>query len=305
MSGKSGTLSFCRRAWHPHGMAANPVALTGVRPLAESFDGFIVDVWGVLHDGLRLYPGVTDALDRLAERGKEVVFLTNAPRRSRDVARMLARLGLPERHRRNIVASGESVHAALADRTDPFHAALGRRCIVLGETMQNDILTGLDLDRVDAFEDAEFIVNIGPWRKDAALADYEDDLARAAGLDLPMICANPDLSVMQGGSEMLCAGALAVRYEALGRQRCLARQAAPGDLRSVPCPTRRTAAGSRGGDRRLHGNRHRGRGGGGLRFRAGPRRAACGRDRPRRVALGASGRASGRADLSSLPGFAW
>ena len=216
MSGKSGTLSFCRRAWHPHGMAANPVALTGVRPLAESFDGFIVDVWGVLHDGLRLYPGVTDALDRLAERGKDVVFLTNAPRRSRDVARMLARLGLPERHRRNIVASGESVHTALADRTDRFHAALGRRCIVLGETMQNDILTGLDLDRVDAFEDAEFIVNIGPWRKGAALADYEDDLARAAGLDLPMICANPDLSVMQGGSEMLCAGALAVRYEALG-----------------------------------------------------------------------------------------
>ena len=145
-----------------------------------------------------------------------MVFLTNAPRRSRDVARMLERLGLPERHRRNIVASGESVHTALADRADPFHAALGRRCIVLGETMDNDILTGLDLERVDAFEDADFIVNIGPWRRGAALADYEEDLAHAAGLRLPMICANPDLSVMQGGSEMLCAGALAVRYEALG-----------------------------------------------------------------------------------------
>ena len=197
-------------------MARNPVALTGVQPLAEAFDGFIVDVWGVLHDGLRLYPGVTDALDRLAELGKDVVFLTNAPRRSRDVARMLERLGLPERHRRNIVASGESVHAALSERTDPFHAALGRRCIVLGETMENDILTGLDLERVDAFEDADFIVNIGPWRKGAALADYEEELARAAALGLPMICANPDLSVMQGGSEMLCAGALAVRYEGLG-----------------------------------------------------------------------------------------
>ena len=197
-------------------MVENPVSLPGVEPLAETFDGFVVDVWGVLHDGLRLYPGVADTLDRLAERGKGVVFLTNAPRRSRNVARMLARLGLPERHRQNIVSSGESVHAALADRADSFHAALRRRCIVLGDTMGNDILTGLDLEGVDALEDADFIVNIGPWRGDAALADYEEDLAHAAELGLPMICANPDLSVMQGDREMLCAGALAVRYEALG-----------------------------------------------------------------------------------------
>ena len=209
-------LSFCPPAWHPEGMIRQPVALTGVEPLADAYDGFIVDVWGVLHDGLRLYPGVCGALDRLAERGKAVVFLTNAPRRSQDVARMLARLDLPERHRRNILSSGESAHAALADRADPFHAGLGRRCLVLGEATGNDILTGLDIERAGTFEDAEFIVNIGPWREDAAIGDYEDDLARAAGLGLPMICANPDLSVMQGDREMLCGGALAARYETLG-----------------------------------------------------------------------------------------
>ena len=196
-------------------MIGQPVALTGVAPLADAFDGFIVDVWGVLHDGLRLYPGVCETLDRLAGLGKGVVFLTNAPRRSREVARMLARLELPERHRRNIVSSGESVHAALAGRTDPFHAGLGRRCLVLGDTIGNDMLTGLDFEPAETFEDADFIVNIGPWRADAAIDEYEADLARAAGLGLPMICANPDLSVMQGGREMLCAGALAARYEAL------------------------------------------------------------------------------------------
>ena len=197
-------------------MTRQPVALTGVEPLADAYDGFIVDVWGVLHDGLRLYPGVCETLDRLAERGKAVVFLTNAPRRSRDVARMLARLELPERHRRNILASGESVHAALTDRADAFHAGLGRRCLVLGDATGNDILVGLEFERAGTFEDADFIVNIGPWRADAAIEEYEQDLARAAGLGLPMICANPDLAVMQGGHKMLCAGALAARYEALG-----------------------------------------------------------------------------------------
>ena len=197
-------------------MTGQPVALTGVEPLTDAFDGFVIDVWGVLHDGLRIYPGVCEALDRLAGLGKGVVFLTNAPRRSREVARMLARLELPERHRRNIVSSGESVHAALAGRADPFHAGLGRRCLVLGDTIGNDILTGLDFARAETFEDADFILNIGPWRADAGLAEYEDDLSLGARLGLPMICANPDLSVMQGGREMLCAGALAARYEALG-----------------------------------------------------------------------------------------
>ena len=197
-------------------MSQQTVALTGVAPLADAFDGFIVDVWGVLHDELRLYPGVTETLDRLAERGKAVVFLTNAPRRSRDVARMLARLELPERHRRNILSSGESVHAALADRADPFHAGLGRRCLVLGDTVGNDILTGLDFARAEDFEDADFVLNIGPWRADAGIAEYEDDFGHAARRGLPMICANPDLSVMQGDREMLCAGALAARYQALG-----------------------------------------------------------------------------------------
>lgn len=197
-------------------MTGKPVALAGVETLADMFDGFVLDVWGVVHDGVKLYPGVCEALDRLAGLGKGVVFLTNAPRRSDNVARMMARLGLPERHRRNIVSSGESVHAALAGRADAFHAGLGRRCLVLGDTVGNDILTGLDFERSDGFGDADFVVNIGPWHEGAALADYEDDLARAAALGLPMICANPDLSVMQGGREMLCAGALAVRYEALG-----------------------------------------------------------------------------------------
>ena len=197
-------------------MTERPVALTGVEPLADAYDGFIVDVWGVLHDGLRLCPGVCKTLDRLAVRGRAVVFLTNAPRRSRNIARMLARLELPERHRRNILSSGESVHAALAGRADPFHAGLGRRCLVLGDTVGNDILAGLDFARAETFEDAEFIVNVGPWRADAAIEEYERDLALAAGLGLPMICANPDLAVMQGGREMLCAGALAARYEALG-----------------------------------------------------------------------------------------
>ena len=48
--------------------------------LADRFDDFIVDLWGVVHDGQHPYPGVLETLTRLKAQGKRVLFLSNAPR---------------------------------------------------------------------------------------------------------------------------------------------------------------------------------------------------------------------------------
>ena len=55
--------------------------LDGIAPIADRYDGFVLDLWGVVHDGQKPYPGVPEALAELKGRGKRVVFLTNAPRR--------------------------------------------------------------------------------------------------------------------------------------------------------------------------------------------------------------------------------
>ena len=197
-------------------MADTPPVVQGISTLAGDFDGFILDIWGVIHDGCALYPGVLDALDRLSGGGKAFVMLSNAPARARAVAGMLAGFGMPEPHCRSVVSSGEATWQALKTRSDPWHAGLGRRCYLMGAGRDGALLEGLDVDRAAALEDAEFIVNTGPFRIEAALADYEADLAAAAALGLPMICANPDLWVMRGAERAICAGTLARRYEALG-----------------------------------------------------------------------------------------
>jgi len=56
--------------------------MSGFGALAARYDGFIVDLWGVVHNGVRPYPGVLDCLGRLRAAGKPVVFLSNAPRRA-------------------------------------------------------------------------------------------------------------------------------------------------------------------------------------------------------------------------------
>ena len=56
--------------------------LESLAPIADRYDGFVLDLWGVVHDGRKPYPGVLDGLAELKARGKRVVFLTNAPRRT-------------------------------------------------------------------------------------------------------------------------------------------------------------------------------------------------------------------------------
>jgi HAD superfamily hydrolase (TIGR01459 family) len=100
--------------------------------LADEYDGYVLDLWGVVHDGREPYAGVPECLAELRRRGKRVVFLTNAPRRAWFVQEMLDRMGLgPELHD-GIMSSGEVTWLWLKQRTHPFFAALGPRGYHIG-----------------------------------------------------------------------------------------------------------------------------------------------------------------------------
>jgi ribonucleotide monophosphatase NagD (HAD superfamily) len=43
--------------------------LPGFAPLAKRFDGFILDLWGVIHDGVNAFPHAVDCLTRLRAAG--------------------------------------------------------------------------------------------------------------------------------------------------------------------------------------------------------------------------------------------
>jgi len=188
----------------------------GMAALIENYDAFILDVWGVLHDGVTLYPGAVDTLERLTEAGKPFVMLTNAPRRSAAVAEAMIGMGMPAAFCRHILSSGEATFLDLKERSDPFYARVGNRCIHIGPDRDRNLFDGLDWEQTTQLEDADLIVNTGPWEDGETVADYEDRLATGIELGLPMICANPDLEVVRGGRKIICAGSLAVRYEELG-----------------------------------------------------------------------------------------
>jgi HAD superfamily hydrolase (TIGR01459 family) len=190
--------------------------LGGISVLAPDYDGFILDLWGVVHDGIKPLPGAVDCMRSLIHVGKRIALLSNAPRRADDVARRIAEIGVPGGSYHHVVSSGEEAWQHLRQRDDPFYAALGRRCLHICSDRDLEIREGLDLAFVDSPESADFILNTGPAGWDDTIEDYAPLLRRSLDRRLPMVCANPDLVVMHGGQLALCAGALAQWYEAQG-----------------------------------------------------------------------------------------
>ena len=190
--------------------------MPGIGALAPRYDGFILDLWGVVHDGVAPLPGALECLRRLVEAGKRIVLLSNAPRRCADVVERISRIGVSADLYHDVMSSGEEAWQYLDRRNDPFYATLGRRCLHLGSERDIGIREGLGLELVETAEEAEFILNTGPAGWDDRIEDYAPLLRRALACALPMVCANPDLVVMHGGHLALCAGALAHWYEQSG-----------------------------------------------------------------------------------------
>jgi len=201
--------------------------LSGFAPLAERYDGFVLDLWGVIHDGINAFPHAVETLRQLRAAQKRTLLLSNVPRPNAAVQTMMQRMGIDDALYSDILTSGEAVRRALQSPPDLWWAELGQRVFHLGPVRDLPVLDDLPLQRVPEPADADFVLNTGPddHRNPSEMNEFEPVLQDCAKHRLPMICANPDLEVIRGGVRVLCAGALALRYQELG-----------GDVRSLGKP---------------------------------------------------------------------
>ena len=203
---------------HAVSKPARTEVVTGLNHLIDhhGYRGLIVDLWGVMHNGKTLFPEAVEALRRARQRGLQVQFLSNAPRRSASVASLLDAMGLHAGTYDGIVSSGEESWQALSARSEPFYAALGPRCFHLGAGAKDaNMREGLDFAFQDEIDGADWILNTGP-ASSTDLNAWLPLLKTGLSAGLPMVCANPDRVVMRGTDKELCAGSLAQWYEEQG-----------------------------------------------------------------------------------------
>jgi len=190
--------------------------LQGLADLSKAYDGFILDIWGVIHQGGNAYSEAIDCVRQLRAARKRVIFLSNAPRRAEKVAATLEDKGIIRTLYDGVLSSGEAARIAFEAGDTAATGNLGKRYFLLASQDDDDLLHGLDYVPSATVAGADFLLAIGLRDGHSSLAGHEPFLSDAASRGLPMLCVNPDREVIRLGTRELCAGALAARYNQMG-----------------------------------------------------------------------------------------
>ena len=197
-------------------MTTGAIEIDALSAIADRFDHVLLDQWGTLHEGNAVFPAARDCMAKLKAAGKHVLVLSNSGKRAHSNEARLEKLGLPPADYDGILTSGEVTWSGLrANAREPF-ADLGRSCFLITRGGDHSIMDGLDLTVVDDVQDADFILLGGLDDRVAEPRHWRDCLTSAAALGLPMLCANPDLTMFSAKGLIPAPGALARFYEALG-----------------------------------------------------------------------------------------
>ncbi|MDA9684029.1 TIGR01459 family HAD-type hydrolase [Candidatus Pelagibacter bacterium] len=182
--------------------------LSHLSEIFNNYDTFIIDLWGVMHNGIKLNPKAMEAIENLSKNSKKIIFLSNAPRPSLKVINFLLKMGMDKKYLSCVMTSGEAAMRAINQNKFGktfFHLGPPRDTSVYDEVKENKT----NIDKCD------FILCTGLFD------DYDNDLNFYKGflkkyISKKLVCTNPDLTVHRGDIEELCAGSIAKVFEELG-----------------------------------------------------------------------------------------
>ena len=182
--------------------------IKGLSEIYHKYDVFFIDLWGVVHNGIQLYPGAIEVLENLNRLNKRFVLLSNAPRPSKNVEKFLLNLKMNKIFAKTVFTSGEAALKSLQKNI------FGNKFYHLGPKRDRDLFKGFEKNKT-SLDKSDFILCTGLFEDKENSLDFYKDLLQKH-IHLKMVCTNPDLVVHRGSSKEYCAGALAAIFEKLG-----------------------------------------------------------------------------------------
>lgn len=190
-----------------------PVSLPGIASLIGAFDVFLLDQFGVLHDGTAPYPGAVECLRAIKAEEKKIVILSNSGKRAAENQNRMLQLGFERDMWDLFLSSGEAAWRMFADGAD-FKP--GMRCFLLSRDNDRSAIDGLGLEVVEDAADADVILIAASEGDLFDLSYYRKMLAAAAKSGVPCFCTNPDKIMLTRAGPKYGAGRIAELYEELG-----------------------------------------------------------------------------------------
>lgn len=183
--------------------------LDSIALLSRRYGAWLMDIWGVLHNGLSPFPAAVEACQLYRQSGGVVILISNSPRPRDGVIQQLRQIGVPDDAYDGVATSGDVTRTLVS-------AYAGRGMYHLGPERDLGIFTGLPVTFASP-DDAAVVVCSGLVDDETEIPeDYAGLLAGLHARGLPMICANPDIIVERGEKLVYCAGALAEAYAGIG-----------------------------------------------------------------------------------------
>ena len=183
--------------------------LNGLQSIADNYDLFYIDLWGVVHNGVNLHEKAIAVLNELLKKNKMIVLLTNAPRPNKTVQNFLEKMGMDKVLRDHVFTSGE---AALNYLKKSY---LSKKFYHIGPPRDFDLFYLFEKNKCEDISDSEYLLCTGLFdNHDKDLKFYKDLLEKH--ITKKMICTNPDLIVDRGEVRELCAGSVAMVFEKMG-----------------------------------------------------------------------------------------
>ena len=181
----------------------------GLQSIADFYDLFYIDLWGVVHNGEELHEKAIITLKKLLELNKKFVLLTNAPRPIDTVKVILEKMGMDENLRNHVFTSGEASLSYLnkEHKSQKFYH--------IGPPRDFDLFRVFKNYKSNRINDCEYLLCTGLFDEHDKDLKYYKNLLEGY-VNKKMICTNPDLIVDKGNKRELCAGSVAMVFEKMG-----------------------------------------------------------------------------------------
>ena len=182
--------------------------LNHLSEIFHSYDTYVIDLWGVIHNGISLNRKAIEVIENLYKNSKKIVFLSNAPRPSFKIIEFLKKMNMDEKFLSKVITSGEAAMYAINQNK------FGKKFYHLGPSRDKSIFTKV-IENKTSLDSCDFILCTGLFDEHEENLNYYKELLKDH-ISKKLICTNPDLVVHRGNVEELCAGAVAKTFESLG-----------------------------------------------------------------------------------------
>ena len=197
------------------------LSITGLKEIYHKYEIFILDQWGVMHDGFFGYDNAIKCINQMYLDKKKLIIISNSSKKKITTKLRLPELGFDPKNFIEVMTSGEMIWQSLNTKNYYETKNLGKNCYYIYDESKegdNKYIEGLDkFNFVEKIEEADFILGCTPFSNKQIL-DFFPILEIAKNNNLPFICANPDFETIKNGSEksLYCMGAIAELYKNIG-----------------------------------------------------------------------------------------